>query len=253
MQQDFSWTTYDFTSGSTVYQEKSQQVSKGRSERLFGMLLVTCQVAFLTAVYAHAWAEGLVDWRQPPHISGVLDDKTRSLIGAAIGLFSLFALRGLESSRTIAHAQLRKSLASVVGLGIVGVCLCRESKGFLIHGFFAITVFVAGWILVLVVSSCHQGAWRSSALLSGLTLILGPICGAAYQSGCPYGSFILAVGEWALVVTFGVSMVTITGRKGENEYAASISKLSNTIINVLDRVNNLGQSPRDSLFTLDFS
>jgi hypothetical protein len=177
------------------------------------------QVLFLTLGYTHQLAfEGELRLEKI-HVSGMLDNETRSLLCGMVAIISGIALLAGEISRPVsAFLPLRILLAGATGVGILLVCLVRESRNNPLHVVFACLAFGSGIALIWVVLYTTNRVYKGWARFPAMILLL--VCAV---TGVGQGLNIaklwklpttwLAIAEAIMILLFGYSILTVSGDK----------------------------------------
>ena len=177
------------------------------------------QVLFLTLGYTHQLAfEGELRLEKI-HVSGMLDNETRSLLCGMVAIISGIALLAGEISRPVsAFLPLRIVLAGATGVGILLVCLVRESRNNPLHVVFACLAFGSGIALIWVVLYTTNRVYKGWARFPAMILLL--VCAV---TGVGQGLNIaklwklpttwLAIAEAIMILLFGYSILTVSGDK----------------------------------------
>ena len=180
------------------------------------------QVLFLTIGYTHQLAfEGELRLEKI-HVSGMLDNETRSLLCGMVAIISGIALLAGELTRPVsAYLPLRLVLAGACGVGILLVCLVRESRNNPLHVVFACLAFGSGIALIWVVLYTTNRAYKGWARFPSMILLL--VC---VVTGVGQGLNIaklwklpttwLAIAEAIMILLFGYSILTVSGEKKIN-------------------------------------
>jgi hypothetical protein len=173
--------------------------------------VVAGQVAFMVVAYAHAALSGDLNWGRA-HISAVLDHDVRCVLCACIGALSLYPMVVLEWRRQLPQPELRVGLAGAVGLGIVAVCVMRESDFDTIHRLAAAFTFGCAMLLVWRISSTSGGVGHRAALTLVMITLATGVAQAVHLVGLflydviVLPSWLLGFLECALVLDFAMCM-----------------------------------------------
>jgi hypothetical protein len=143
------------------------------------------------------------------HVSAMLDDDVRAPLCSIISLLSLWFLVGLEMSRAIGLLRERLCLAVVCGLGILVTCVIREGAWWHAHAASAVVAFAAGLALVLIITMCYPGSYKSALALSVVSVITGTLQSLSILQWMELPSVALALGEGGMILTFGVCVATV--------------------------------------------
>ena len=177
------------------------------------------QVLFLTLGYTHQLAfEGELRLEKI-HVSGMLDNETRSLLCGMVAIISGIALLAGEISRPVsAFLPLRIVLAGATGVGILLVCLVRESRNNPLHVVFACLAFGSGialiWVVLYTTNRVYKGWARFPAMILLLVCaITGVGQGLNIAKLWKLPTTWLAIAEAIMILLFGYSILTVSGDK----------------------------------------
>jgi hypothetical protein len=163
----------------------------------------------------------------------MLDNETRSLLCGMVAIISGIALLAGEISRPVStYLPLRIVLAGATGVGILLVCLVRESRNNPLHVVFACLAFGSGIALIWVVLYTTNRVYKGWARFPAMILLL--VCAV---TGVGQGLNIaklwklpttwLAIAEAIMILLFGYSILTVSGDKKIN-----MSSFGNNIVEV---------------------
>ena len=168
--------------------------------------------------YSHALWRNELDL-ETIHVSGMLDNDTRSPLCGIIAILSGVALVALELSRQIGWLPTRLTLATACGVGILQTCRIRESESYPLHATAACVAFGAGialvW-LVTILSGLVRTPWcRLPAIaLSLICLVTGTGQSLSLLQLVRLPTPFLAIGEGLMIIGFGVNIAAISMLNG---------------------------------------
>lgn len=175
------------------------------------------QVLFLTIGYTHQLAFDEVNLEKI-HVSGMLDNETRSLLCGLVAIISGCALVAGELTRPVAFLPLRILLAASCGIGILLVCLVRESRSRLLHVVFACLAFGAGialiWVVLYTTNYVYRGWARFPAtILLVVCVVTGVAQGLNIAKLWKLPTHWLAIAEAIMILLFGYSILKVSGEQ----------------------------------------